>query len=73
MKISSWNVNSVRARIINILDYINSEKPDVLFLQETKTEDINFPFDDFKRVGYGLIPSNVCHIIVWTTITNIKI
>ena len=52
MKISSWNVNSVRARIINILDYINSEKPDVLFLQETKTEDINFPFDDFKRVGY---------------------
>ena len=52
MKISSWNVNSVRARIINILDYIDSEKPDILFLQEIKTENINFPFDEFKKAGY---------------------
>jgi len=52
MKIISWNVNSVRARIINILDYIKLEKPDLLFLQEIKTEEINFPFDDFKKAGY---------------------
>ena len=52
MKIASWNVNSVRARIINILDYINSENPDILFLQEIKTENINFPFNEFKKVGY---------------------
>jgi len=52
MKIVSWNVNSVRARIINILDYVKSEKPDVLFLQEIKTENINFPIDEFKKLGY---------------------
>ena len=52
MKISSWNVNSVRARIINILEYIRLEKPDILFLQEIKTENINFPSDEFKKLGY---------------------
>ena len=52
MKISSWNVNSVRARIINILDYLSKNKPDILFLQEIKTENINFPSDEFKKIGY---------------------
>ena len=52
MKISSWNVNSVRARIINILDYLKRDKPDILFLQEIKTENINFPSDEFKKAGY---------------------
>ena len=52
MKIVSWNVNSVRARIINILDYLHLENPDILFFQEIKTENINFPIDDFKKLGY---------------------
>ena len=52
MKISSWNVNSVRARIINIIDYIKTSKPDILLLQEIKTEEKNFPFDDFDKLGY---------------------
>ena len=52
MKIASWNVNSVRARIMNILDYLKKDKPDVLFLQEIKTENINFPSDEFKKIGY---------------------
>jgi len=52
MKIVSWNVNSVRARIINILDYIHLEKPEILFFQEIKTENINFPTDEFKKLGY---------------------
>ena len=52
MKIVSWNVNSVRARITNIQDYIKTEKPDVLLLQEIKTENLNFPSDEFKRLGY---------------------
>ena len=52
MKIASWNVNSVRARIINILDYIKKEEPDILFLQEIKTEEINFPSNEFKKLGY---------------------
>ena len=52
MKITSWNVNSVRARITNILEYIKSENPDILLLQEIKTENINFPESDFKDLGY---------------------
>jgi len=52
MKIASWNVNSVRARVINILDYLKKDKPDILFLQEIKTENINFPFEEFKMIGY---------------------
>ena len=52
MKISSWNVNSVRARIDNILNYIKKSEPDVLIIQEIKTEEKNFPFNDFKSLGY---------------------
>ncbi len=52
MKIISWNVNSVRARIINILDYIKIDSPDILLLQEIKTQDENFPYEEFKKIGY---------------------
>ena len=52
MKIISWNVNSVRARIKNLLEYIRSSKPDILLLQEIKTQDENFPYEDFKKKGY---------------------
>ena len=52
MKIISWNVNSVRARIENIKHYIKDSEPDVLMLQEIKTQDENFPNDEFKNLGY---------------------
>ena len=52
MKIVSWNVNSVRARINNIIDYINQAKPDILLVQEIKTQDENFPYENFKKIGY---------------------
>ena len=52
MKIVYWNVNSVRARLINVLDYLKKDKPDILFLQEIKTENINFPSEEFKKLGY---------------------
>ncbi len=53
MKIISWNVNSVRARINNILNYIKESCPDLLMLQEIKTQDENFPYEDFKSIGYN--------------------
>ena len=53
MIIASWNVNSVRARILNILDYLKSSAPDILMIQEIKTEERNFPFQDFKNAGYN--------------------
>ena len=52
MKIVSWNVNSVRARIENILNYIKNSKPDVLLLQEIKTQEETFPKDVFKDIGF---------------------
>ena len=52
MKISSWNVNSVRARITNILQYLQSSNPDILMMQEIKTEDKNFPISNFENLGY---------------------
>ena len=56
MKIISWNVNSVRARIENVLSYIKESKPDILLLQEIKTQEENFPKETFKNIGYD------CHI-----------
>ena len=41
MKISSWNVNSVRARLNNIITYLKSSNPDLLMIQEIKTEEKN--------------------------------
>ncbi len=52
MKIISWNVNSVRARIENILEYLKESNPDILFLQEIKTQNENFPSETFKQSGY---------------------
>ena len=53
MKIISWNVNSVRARIENILNYIKESKPDILLLQEIKTQEETFPKDKFNDLGYA--------------------
>ena len=52
MIISSWNVNSVRARIDNIKDYLTNFSPDIFLMQEIKTEDINFPYEEFKKFNY---------------------
>ena len=78
MKIISWNVNSVRARILNILDYIKAEKPDILLLQEIKTENVNFPSDEFKKLGYesyvfGQKSYNGVAILSKVKIDNIKL
>ena len=77
MKIVSWNVNSVRARIENILNYIKDTNPDILFLQEIKTENINFPSEAFKENGYysyvfGQKSYNGVAFLSKCKITNVK-
>jgi len=52
MKIASWNVNSVNARIPNIKKWLESTNPDVLLLQELKCTDDNFPYFEFEALGY---------------------
>ena len=54
MIISSWNVNSVRARIENIKEYIKKFSPDVLMMQEIKTPDDTYPYEDIKSLKYEL-------------------
>jgi len=77
MLVSSWNVNSVRARIENIKSYLLKYKPDILMMQEIKTEDLNFPYDDFSAMDYeshvfGQKSYNGVAIISKHKLTNIK-
>ena len=52
IKIASWNVNSVRARIGIVERLLCEEQPDILCLQETKATDDLFPADLFRKQGY---------------------
>ena len=52
MKITSWNVNSIRARIDNIKAYLKSNSPDIALFQEIKTEEHSYPLDEIKKLGY---------------------
>jgi len=52
MKIATWNVNSVKARRERLLAFLEREQPDVLCLQELKTQDAQFPKDDVAQAGY---------------------
>ena len=52
MLISSWNVNSVRARIENIKEYLKKFSPDIMMMQEIKTPDDTYPYEDIKKLKY---------------------
>jgi exodeoxyribonuclease-3 len=52
MKIASWNVNSLKVRLPQVLEWLASQQPDVLCLQETKQEDKNFPLAELNAAGY---------------------
>ena len=52
MIISSWNVNSVRARIENIKEYIKKFSPDIIMIQEIKTPNETYPYEDIKSFKY---------------------
>ena len=54
MLIATWNVNSVRSRLSQIIDWINQVNPDVLCLQETKVIDDSFPVKPFETLGYSV-------------------
>jgi exodeoxyribonuclease-3 len=52
LKVASWNINSVRARIEIVEQFLTQEQPDILCLQETKVIDCDFPRAMFLRLGY---------------------
>ena len=53
MKIATWNVNSIRARLEPALAWLNQAKPDVVCLQEIKCQDEVFPREPFESLGYN--------------------
>ena len=55
MKISTWNVNSLKVRLPHVLDWLAANQPDVLCLQETKTEDARFPLQELQQAGYQTV------------------
>ena len=52
LRIATWNVNSLRVRLPHVLQWLDSEQPDVLALQETKLTDENFPVEEIRNAGY---------------------
>lgn len=52
MKLATWNVNSLKVRLPQVLDWLAQHRPDALCLQETKLEDANFPRAEIEAAGY---------------------
>jgi len=55
-RLATWNVNSLKVRLLHLLDWLASARPDVMCLQETKLEDANF---SARRNRGGRIPGGV--------------
>ena len=55
IKVASWNVNSLRVRLSQVLKWLDVNQPDVLCLQETKVQDSHFPLKSFAEIGYHAV------------------
>lgn len=54
MKVATWNVNSIRTRLRQVVDWLQNQPVDVLCLQETKVVDADFPRSQIESLGYHL-------------------
>jgi len=52
MRIASFNINGIKARLPRLLEWLEETRPDIACLQEIKTQDEGFPAEDFTRIGY---------------------
>ena len=57
MRFATWNVNSLKVRLPQVLDWLQKHEPDALCLQETKLEDAKFPEQELRGVGYHAVYS----------------
>ena len=55
MKIATYNINGINGRLARLLEWLSAEQPDVVCLQELKTEDRGFPRAALKKAGYGAV------------------
>ena len=54
IKVVSWNVNSIRARIELFVNWIKINNPDIILLQEIKAREEDFPFSEFDNLNYNI-------------------
>ena len=52
MRVATWNVNSLKVRLPQVLEWLKLHQPDALCLQETKLEDPKFPVEEIRAAGY---------------------
>ena len=64
MKITSWNVNSINARIEHLIKYIKKDKPEIIFLQELKCIIEKFPYSEIldNTIGEKLMPIDMLRL-----------
>ncbi len=55
MKLAAWNINSLKVRLPQLLDFLATRTPDVVCLQETKLTDENFPVAEIEAAGYQVV------------------
>ena len=55
MRIASFNINGIRARLPRLLEWLEETRPAVTCLQEIKIQDESFPHDDLAAIGYQAI------------------
>jgi len=55
MKLATWNVNGIRARLDKLLAWLEDRQPDIVALQELKCEEEAFPYDDIRKAGYYVL------------------
>jgi exodeoxyribonuclease-3 len=55
MRIVTYNVNGIKARLPRLIEYLNEQKPDIVCLQELKSSDETFPEADVRAAGYGAV------------------
>ncbi|MBM3507883.1 MAG: exodeoxyribonuclease III [Alphaproteobacteria bacterium] len=53
MRLATWNVNSIKARLPNVVDYLREASPDVVLLQELKAPEQDFPHLEIGDLGYN--------------------
>jgi len=56
-RLATWNVNSLKVRLPHLLEWLAAARPDAMCLQETKTEDRNFPLAEIEAAGYRVMYS----------------
>jgi exodeoxyribonuclease-3 len=55
MKIATFNINNIRKRLANLIDWLDAARPDAVALQELKATDAEFPLAALERAGYGAV------------------